>query len=67
MAKPSVKKVAKIIMNECMGFAFDDIFPSAVQEAGPVESDGKTASFSMEFHRQRGTPKMYRVTVTEIY
>ena len=67
MAKPTVKKVAEAIMMESLGFGFNDIFPNANQEAGPVSVDGKTASFPMEFHRRRGAPKMYQITVTEIH
>lgn len=66
MTKPSTKKVAECIMNECMGFGFEGIFPRSSQEAGPVAKVGDVQAFPLTFHRARGYPKMYRITVQEI-
>lgn len=66
MAKATVKNIAERMMNESMGFGFDDIFPRSSQEAGPVNKVGDTAVFVMTFHRARGYPKSYKVTVEEI-
>lgn len=67
MASPTTKQVAQTILDESMGFAFDELFPNSQQEAGPVAGKGKVQSFDMLFYRQRGHPKKYKITVEEIH
>lgn len=64
--KPTVKHVAECLLIESMGFGFDEVFPRAEQEGGPVKVANGVASFALTFFRRRGAPKRYEITVEEI-
>lgn len=67
MAGPSLKKVAQAMAYECLsGFEIDEAIPNVGAEAGPAEKTETGYGFDMIYTRQRGTPKAYRVEVSEI-
>lgn len=67
MSGPSLKKVAQAMAYECLsGFEIDEAIPNVGAESGPTEKTENGYSFDVVYTRQRGTPKAYRVEVTEI-
>lgn len=68
MPRPSLKKLTEAAATEMLGgFWVDDVLPNVGAEAtSPKRSADGQYSFDLTYHRERGHPKMYRVTIEEI-
>ena len=64
MAKPH-KQFSEELMNKSLDAAMDAF--SACAESGPVKKTDGNYQFETMIHRQRGTPKLFRITVEEIH
>lgn len=62
-------KTHKLFADELMNKSLDaaDVVSQVSAEAGPLNKVGGNYQFETVIHRPRGHPKMYRVTVEEIY
>lgn len=65
---PSLKKIADAAATELVGSSWiGDVLPHGAAEASAPKRSGGKYGFDLTFYRERGHPKMYRVTLEEIH